>query len=74
MGSRSNAGLWGTKGFFLTGVSYDAAILALFLFQMVFMDTTATIPTGSMAERWNFKSFVVELLGKDGHVNGAVFH
>ena len=26
---------------------------------MVFMDTTATIPTGSMAERWNFKSFVV---------------
>jgi Amt family ammonium transporter len=23
------------------------------------MDTTATIPTGSMAERWNFKSFVV---------------
>jgi Amt family ammonium transporter len=52
-------GLWGTKGFFLTGVSYDAAIFALFLFQMVFMDTTATIPTGSMAERWNFKSFVV---------------
>ena len=26
---------------------------------MVFMDTTATIPTGSMAERWTFKSFVV---------------
>jgi len=23
------------------------------------MDTTATIPTGSMAERWNFKSFVI---------------
>jgi Amt family ammonium transporter len=40
-------------------MSYDAAIFALFLFQMVFMDTTATIPTGSMAERWNFKSFVV---------------
>ena len=31
---------------------------ALFLFQMVFMDTTATIPTGAMAERWTFKSFV----------------
>jgi Amt family ammonium transporter len=52
-------GLWGTKGFFLSGVAYDASIFALFLFQMVFMDTTATIPTGSMAERWNFKSFVV---------------
>jgi len=52
-------GLFGTTGFFLSGVSYDASIFALFLFQMVFMDTTATIPTGSMAERWNFKSFVV---------------
>ena len=31
----------------------------LFLFQMVFMDTTATIPTGAMAERWKFKSFIV---------------
>jgi Amt family ammonium transporter len=52
-------GLWGTKGFFLSGVTYDTAIFALFLFQMVFMDTTATIPTGSMAERWTFKSFIV---------------
>ncbi len=52
-------GLFGTTGFFLSGVSYDAAIFALFLFQMVFMDTTATIPTGAMAERWNFKSFVI---------------
>lgn len=26
---------------------------------MVFMDTTATIPTGSMAERWTMKSFVI---------------
>jgi ammonium transporter, Amt family len=52
-------GIFGTTGFFLSGVTYDASIFALFLFQMVFMDTTATIPTGSMAERWNFKSFVV---------------
>jgi Amt family ammonium transporter len=52
-------GLFGTKGFFLSGTAYDASVFALFLFQMVFMDTTATIPTGSMAERWNFKSFVV---------------
>ena len=26
---------------------------------MVFMDTTATIPTGAMAERWTFKSFII---------------
>jgi ammonium transporter, Amt family len=52
-------GLFGTKGFFLSGVAYDAVIFSLFLFQMVFMDTTATIPTGAMAERWTFKSFLV---------------
>jgi len=52
-------GLFGTKGFFLSGMTYDAVIFTIFLFQMVFMDTTATIPTGAMAERWTFKSFVV---------------
>jgi Amt family ammonium transporter len=52
-------GLFGTTGFFLSGVSYDAVVFGMFLFQMVFMDTTATIPTGTMAERWTFKSFLV---------------
>ncbi|HEX9546389.1 MAG TPA: ammonium transporter, partial [Acidimicrobiales bacterium] len=52
-------GLWGTKGFFLAGSTYDVAVFALFLFQMVFMDTAATIPTGAMAERWKFSSFVI---------------
>jgi ammonium transporter, Amt family len=51
-------GLFGTQGFFLSGISYDASIISLFLFQVVFMDTAATIPTGAMAERWTFKSFV----------------
>ena len=36
-----------------------SAIFTLFLFQMVFMDTAATIPTGAMAERWKFSAFVV---------------
>jgi Amt family ammonium transporter len=31
----------------------------MFLFQMVFMDTTCTIPTGAAAERWKFWSFVL---------------
>ena len=52
-------GLWGTKGFFLAGSTYDVAVFALFLFQMVFMDTAATIPTGAMAERWKFSSFFI---------------
>jgi Amt family ammonium transporter len=52
-------GLWGTKGFFLAGSTYDVGVFALFLFQMVFMDTAATIPTGAMAERWKWSSFVI---------------
>jgi ammonium transporter, Amt family len=52
-------GLFGTNGFFLSGVTYDAVVFSIFLFQMVFMDTTATIPTGAMAERWTFKSFII---------------
>jgi Amt family ammonium transporter len=49
----------GMAGFFLKSDVYDVGVFTLFLFQMVFMDTTATIPTGSMAERWSFKSFLV---------------
>jgi Amt family ammonium transporter len=49
----------GTKGFFLTGNFYDTSVFAIFFFQMVFMDTTATIPTGACAERWKFSSFVL---------------
>jgi Amt family ammonium transporter len=52
-------GLFGAKGFFLSGSGYDVAIFALFLFQVVFMDTTATIPTGAMAERWKYLSFFI---------------
>jgi len=52
-------GLIGTTGFFLTGNGYDAGAIVLFLFMMVFMDTTATIVTGACAERWSFKSFFI---------------
>jgi ammonium transporter, Amt family len=52
-------GLFGTKGFFLAGVTFTPAVAAIFLFQMVFMDAAATIPTGAMAERWKFLSFVL---------------
>ena len=52
-------GFFGLKGFFLSGDTYDVGVFTLFLFQMVFMDTAATIPTGAMAERWKFSSFVI---------------
>jgi ammonium transporter, Amt family len=49
-------GVVGTKGFCLAGVE-DVSVMTMFFFMMVFMDTTATIPTGSMAERWAWKNF-----------------
>ena len=42
-----------------SGPSYTPAVMAFFLYMVAFMDTTATIPTGSMAERWKWNSFVV---------------
>ncbi|HYA61452.1 MAG TPA: ammonium transporter [Candidatus Acidoferrum sp.] len=51
-------GLFGGQGFFLTG-TYDVGVFTLFLFEVVFMDTAATIPTGAMAERWKWASFVI---------------
>ncbi|MGA8070670.1 MAG: ammonium transporter, partial [Halobacteriota archaeon] len=51
-------GLLGAHGFALTG-AYDVGVFALFLFEVVFMDTAATIPTGAMAERWKFLAFCI---------------
>jgi len=53
--------LW-KGGFGLGGLgdrATSASILAFFLYMVAFMDTTATIPTGSMAERWKWGSFVI---------------
>jgi ammonium transporter, Amt family len=35
-----------------------AAVAGFFLYMVAFMDTTATIPTGAMAERWKWNSFI----------------
>jgi Amt family ammonium transporter len=51
-------GLFGAKGFVGTHI-YDVGIMTHFLFNLVFMDTTATIVTGAMAERWKWSAFVV---------------
>lgn len=59
LGGNPNLGLWGTKGWFLGGSSYDVGVMALWFFQLVFMDTAGTIVTGAMAERWKFSAFAV---------------
>jgi Amt family ammonium transporter len=51
--------IFGHKGIFLGGDSYDVGVFTLFMFAMVFMDTAVTIPTGALAERWKWGSFVV---------------
>jgi len=53
------SGVLGLKGFLLGGLTANVGVLVFFLFQMVFMDTAATIPTGAMAERLKFIGFVL---------------
>jgi len=53
-------GLWGQNGLFLMHKgTYDVAVMVIFLFQMVFMDTALTIVTGTAAERWKYAAFIV---------------
>lgn len=49
--------LW-KGGWALSGSAITPAVVGFFLYMVAFMDTTATIPTGSMAERWKWGSFV----------------
>jgi len=43
----------------ITGTAQYGAVAAFFLYMVAFMDATATIPTGAMAERWRWKNFVL---------------
>jgi Amt family ammonium transporter len=58
LGSGNWVFLW-KGGWALSGGGVTAGMLAFFLYMAAFMDTTATIPTGAMAERWKWGSFVV---------------
>jgi Amt family ammonium transporter len=49
---------WSPPALSGSGDAYTAGLMAFFLYMVAFMDTTATIPTGAMAERWKWKSFV----------------
>jgi Amt family ammonium transporter len=52
-------GLIGASKFALVDVAQHPPDMAMFLFAVVFMDTAATIPTGTLAERWKFSAFIV---------------
>lgn len=52
-------GILGLTGFLLPPSVFTDAVAALFLFQLMFMATGCTIPTGSLAERWRFASFML---------------
>lgn len=58
LGSGDWVFLW-QGGWALSGKAITPAVLGFFLYMAAFMDTTATIPTGSMAERWKWKSFII---------------
>src|SRR5262245_10430446 len=56
-------GLFGNTGYLLMHHgTYDVAVMVIFLFQMVFMDTTTTIVTGTLCERWKYAAFMVSTM------------
>jgi len=59
-GLGTNWGFLGTRGFLLqSGGSYDVGSLALFMFEVVFMETAGYIIIGAIAERISFAGLIV---------------
>lgn len=57
-GLESGNAFIGTSGFFLLNAAYDVNTILLWLFQMVFAATAATIISGAMAERTKVETYL----------------
>jgi Amt family ammonium transporter len=55
----SKANIIGTSGWFLLGGSYDVNTYLLFVFQVMFAATAATIVAGAVAERMKWKAYFI---------------
>ncbi|MBN1369477.1 MAG: ammonium transporter [Dehalococcoidaceae bacterium] len=55
-------GLFGSTGWFLSGDHYDVSTYLLFIFQMVFAATAATIVSGAVAERIKIRAYLIYAL------------
>src|SRR5581483_6897975 len=49
----------GTTGFFMQGSAYDAGVMALMMFEVVFMETAGYIIVGAICERITFGAFIL---------------